>query len=128
MRDVPVLQIRRIRRIKGGFSFIPHRFLNDGFFTSLNHLELILYVFFVLVSDRLGMSFYGDETIMRLTDLSLDELHETRDMLVNKSLIEFEAPFVQVLKLPDKPILCQEETADNPAIRILKSLQGETDD
>ena len=36
----------RIRGIKGGFSFIPHRFVTDGFLSSLNQKQLLLYLFF----------------------------------------------------------------------------------
>ena len=52
----------RIRSIKGGFSFIPHRFVTDGFLTSLNQTQLLLYLFLVLVSDRFGLSYYRPET------------------------------------------------------------------
>jgi hypothetical protein len=47
-----VLDADRIRRIKGGFSFIPHRFLTDGFLKRLNPRELLLYIFLVLAADR----------------------------------------------------------------------------
>ena len=128
MPEIPVLNIRRIRRIKGGFSFIPHRFLNDGFFASLNHAELLLYFFFVLVSDRFGMSFYGDESIMRQVGLSIDELYRSRELLVEKDLIVFEPPFIQVLDLPCRPVFEDSETVENPASKVLRSLQGGTDD
>ncbi len=49
-----VLNTDRIRRINGGFSFIPHRFVTDGFVSSLNRQQLLLYLFLVLVSDRYG--------------------------------------------------------------------------
>ena len=127
MSEIPVLNIRRIRRIKGGFSFIPHCFLNDRFFTSLNHTGLLLYFFFVLASDRFGMSFYGDESIMRQVDLSRDELYLSRGLLVEKDLIAFDPPFVQVLDLPCKPVFGS-KTAENPASKILKSLQEDADD
>jgi hypothetical protein len=48
----------RIRRINGGFSFIPHRFVCDGFLASLQQKELLVYLFLVTVSDRHGLSFY----------------------------------------------------------------------
>ena len=44
-----ILNSERIRRIDGGFSFIPHRFLTDGFLASLSQEELLLYFFLVLV-------------------------------------------------------------------------------
>ncbi len=45
-----------------------------GFFASLDRRELVLYVFYVLASDRFGMSFYGDQSIARLTSFAEDEL------------------------------------------------------
>ena len=47
-----VLNPNRIRCIERGFSFIPHRFLTEGFLFSLDQRELLLYFFLVLVSDR----------------------------------------------------------------------------
>jgi len=37
-----ILDSNRIRRINGGFSFIPHRFLTEGFLASLGQKELLL--------------------------------------------------------------------------------------
>jgi len=52
-----ILDPNRLRRIDGGFSFIPHRFLADGFLATLTQKELLLYLFLVMVSDRHGLSF-----------------------------------------------------------------------
>jgi hypothetical protein len=49
----------RVRRIDGGFAFVPNRFLHDGFLASLGRDELALYLFLVLAGDRNGVSFYG---------------------------------------------------------------------
>ena len=54
-----VLVANRVRRIDGGFGFIPHRFLTNGFLKTLSQRELMLYLFLVLVADRQGLSFYG---------------------------------------------------------------------
>jgi hypothetical protein len=43
-----ILDAHRIRRIDGGFSFIPHRFLTDGFLSALEPAQLLLYFFLVL--------------------------------------------------------------------------------
>ena len=40
-----ILNPDRIRRIHGGFSFIPHRFLSDGFLATLQQKEILLYLF-----------------------------------------------------------------------------------
>lgn len=47
----------RVRHVNGGFSFIPHRFLTDGFLTSLSQQEVLLYFFLILASDRNGLSY-----------------------------------------------------------------------
>jgi hypothetical protein len=124
MRNVPILDRSRIRCIEGSFGFIPHRFLSDGFFTSLNHDELILYFFWVLASDRFGMSFYGDKALAKLTGIEPEGLNEIRDRLISKSLIAFKPPLVQVLQLPDRPVSKKLSPAEHPVSRIIKSLEG----
>ena len=61
-----ILVPNRIRRIDGGFSFIPHRFLTDGFLSALDQKEILFYLFLVLVSDRNGLSFYSYDVICTL--------------------------------------------------------------
>ena len=53
----------RVRQIDGGFSFIPHRFLTDGFLISLSRQEMLLYFFLILASDRNGLSYYSYSSI-----------------------------------------------------------------
>jgi len=45
-----LLAADRIRRIDGGFSFIPHRFLTDGLLQTLSQPQLLLYIFLVLAA------------------------------------------------------------------------------
>ena len=67
-----ILKPDRIRRIQGGFSFIPHRFLTDGFLASLSQTEILLYLFLILASDRNGLSFYSYDPICTLLQITLD--------------------------------------------------------
>ncbi len=99
-----VLRPERVRRINGGFSFIPHCFLIDGFLASLDQKELLLYLFLCLASDRNGLSFYSYDAICTLVQLTLDEYIEARKGLVKKDLIAFDGTIFQVLDLPSKPI------------------------
>ena len=99
-----LLNSKRLRRIDGGFSFIPHRFLTDGFLASLSQRELLLYLFLVLVSDRHGLSYYAYDSICSLLQFSLDDYIETRDGLMEKDLIAFDGTLFKVLDLPSKPI------------------------
>ena len=97
-----VLNAERIRRIDGGFSFIPHRFLLEGFLASLNQKELLLYLFLVMASDRNGLSFYSYDNICTLLQLNLDEYIAARNALIEKDLIAFDGTLFQVLSLPQK--------------------------
>lgn len=101
-----VLRPDRVRKINGGFSFIPHRFLTDGFLSALSQKELLLYFFLVLVSDRCGLSFYSDDTICSLLGTSVDEYRTARDGLIRRDLIAFDGNLFQVLDLP--PSLIEE--------------------
>ena len=94
----------RVRKINGSFAFIEHRFLGDGFFASLDHHELLLYLFLVIVGDRNGISFYGYDKICTLLRFSIDEYTLARDSLMKKDLISFDVKFFQVLSLPAKVI------------------------
>lgn len=111
-----ILNPGRIRRISGGFSYIPHRFLTGGFFASLDQKEILLYLFLVLVSDRYGLSYYSYDMICSLMQLRLDEYIEARDGLLKKDLISFDGKIFQVLDLPDAPCHvasppCEEDSA-----------------
>ena len=99
-----VLNTYRVRRIDGGFSFIPHRFLIDGFLASLNQKELLLYLFLILVSDRNGLSYYGYDAICSLLQLTVEHYIEARDGLIKRDLIAFDGTLFQVLDLPSKPL------------------------
>jgi hypothetical protein len=95
----------RIRRPNGGFAFIPNRFLHEGFFASLDHLERSLYLFLVLAADRNGVSFYGHDRICATIEISLDDYIATRNGLIDKDLIAFDGTRFQVLSLPPAPVL-----------------------
>ncbi len=103
MIEKKVLNSQRIRRINGGFSFIPHRFVADGFLHTLNQKVLLLYLFLILVSDRFGLSFYSDESICAFLQLNQEEYANARNILIAKDLIAFNGKLFQVLDLPAKP-------------------------
>jgi hypothetical protein len=122
-----LLNPNRVRRIDGGFSFIPHRFLTAGFLSSLDQKELLLYLFLVLVADRHGLSFYSYDSICSLLQLSLDQYIEARDRLMEKDLIAFDGTIFQVLDLPSKPKEGYPSKQDPAAIaqQIQLSLNGD---
>jgi len=126
-----VLVADRIRRIDGGFSFIPYRFLTDGFLKALSQQELLLYIFLVLAADRYGLSFYSYDRICSLLHMTLEPYTAARDGLIEKDLIAFDGTLFQVLSLPTSPAHgplnttgrqltgCQTPTAIGPIIAQL---------
>ena len=98
------LNPHRLRRIDGGFSFIPHRFVTDGFLASLEQTELLLYLFLIVVCDRNGLSYYGYDAICSLLHVSVDQYIEARNGLIKKDLIAFDGTVFQVLDLPSQPL------------------------
>ena len=97
------LEPHRIRKITTSFAFIEHRFLRQGFWSSLSHHELLLYLFLVIVADRNGLSYYGYDKICSLLQICVDEYILARNLLIEKDLIAFDGSLFQVLSLPQKP-------------------------
>lgn len=94
----------RVRSIAGqGFSFIPNRFLIEGFFGSLSPDELVLYFLLVLAGDRHGMSFYHYDTLCSLLQMPVERYVLARNGLIAKDLIAFDGRSFQVLALPPQP-------------------------
>ena len=122
MMKKKVLVPDRVRHVDGGFSFIPHRFLTDGFLSSLNQEEILLYFFLILASDRHGLSFYAYDGICSLLGLSVDEYIEARDGLIGKDLIAFDGTLFQVLDLPSKPVLDLDREQNRSHIKGQQSL------
>jgi len=131
MIEKKILDPNRVRCIERGFSFIPHRFLTEGFLASLDQKELLLYFFLVLVSDRQGLSFYSYDAICSLLQLSVDDYIGAREGLIEKDLIAFDGTLFQVLDLPSTPPTHtnREGGSHHHAVRriLRQAFEGETD-
>lgn len=115
--DRTPLRPDRVRKIDGSFAFLPHRFLRAGFWASLDHRELLLYVLLALVADRQGMSFYFDDRLAAILRLVLDDFLVARVGLVRKDLVAYDpvGPRYQILALPPRPVIAaQNQTARRP--------------
>jgi hypothetical protein len=108
----------RIRKITTSFAFIEHRFLRQGFWSSLSHHELLLYLFLVIVADRNGLSYYGYDKLCLLLQITVDEYILARDLLIGKDLIAFDGHLFQVLSLPQKP-----QSSTPTALKTAKDMQ-----
>jgi len=76
-----------------------------------------LYVFLVLATDRYRLSYYSDDRICSLLQLSVAQYITARDGLIKKDLIAFDGTFFQVLDLPQKPlprsVICRRSKHEN---------------
>lgn len=115
----------RVRKINGSFAWISHQFLRRGFWSSLTHHELLLYLFLVIVGDRQGLSFYSFDKLCSLLSINTDEYIEARNALIDKDLIAFDGYLFQVLSLPqtvslkpDPPLRTMQEMARNDPATI----------
>jgi len=95
---------QRIRKITSSFAFIEHRFLRDGFWSTLDQHQLLLYVFLIIVADRNGLSYYSYDKICTLLKVAVDDYIVARNALIEKDLIGFDGNLFQVLSLPDQPV------------------------
>ena len=92
----------------------------EGFLASLNQKELLLYLFFVIASDRNGLSFYSYDNICTLLQLNLDEYIAARNALIEKDLIAFDGTLFQVLSLPQKQPHRQNRRHRSPVKQLIE--------
>ena len=90
----------RVRRPPAdGWSWIDRRFLREHA-SRLSHEAIFLYFFLAAVSDKDGLSFYGDASIALRLRMAETVVVRARDELVAADLVAYRAPLAQVLSLP----------------------------
>lgn len=94
----------RVRSVRRGFAAIPNRFLHEGFFASLGHVERSVYLFLVLAGDRNGVSYYGYDRICSTLEITPDRFVAARNALIDLDLIATDGTRFQVLSLPPEPL------------------------
>lgn len=95
-----ILVPQRLRRPPAtGWSWVDRRFLREhGDY--LSREAVLLYLFLAVAADRHGLSFYSDHTLTSRLQLSLPALQRARQELLDRDLIAYQLPLVQVLSLP----------------------------
>ena len=88
-----------VRKVPPSFSWVDHRFITHGLIAELYPLEILLYVFLIIVGDRYGLSYYGDEKICRLLKIDKPSLCILRKKLILKSFIGYKRGVYHVLAL-----------------------------
>ena len=90
----------RIRKIRGSFSPIEHRFINNRLIDLLETSEILLYFFLSTVGDSQGVSFYSSERMADLLKISVPVITTARSELILKGFIAYRNGVYQVLDLP----------------------------
>jgi hypothetical protein len=91
---------QRVRRISASFAFIEHRFLQDGFWQTLDHHERLRYLFLVIVADRDGLSYYSYDKFWTLMRILVDAY-----IVARNSLIAFDGHMFQVRSLAQNSLI-----------------------
>jgi hypothetical protein len=92
----------RIRRVpRDGWSWIDRRFLRHHA-SELSGEAITLYFFLAAVSDKHGVSFYGDDTTAALLRLDPRAVQRAREELEGHDLVAYRHPLTQVLSLPQR--------------------------
>lgn len=95
-----ILLERRVRKPpREGWSWIDRRFLQDHS-PSLSREAILLYFFLAAVSDKHGLSYYGDSAISARLRLEEAVIERAREELEARDLVAYESPLYQVLSIP----------------------------
>lgn len=100
-RQLSPIVPERIRRIRGSFGWIDHRFINEEHIRRCGKDEVLLYFFLVAVANRQGLSWWGDGGIGSVLGMKQDEVISARMGLIDKYLIAYREGVYQVLSLPE---------------------------
>jgi hypothetical protein len=121
MTEKRILANDRVRRPPcQGFSWVDRGFVRDHV-SRLTGDAILLYFFLAAVSDKHGLSFYGDSTIAVRLRMREENVVAAREQLITNDLVAFQTPFTQVLSLPPRG------RVQRKALHGLQLLFGEVD-
>jgi hypothetical protein len=89
----------RFRKVPKSFSWIDHRLVRNGYIKRCSHAAGILYLFLVCVGDDKGLSFYGDQSLMKKLSMDQRTFENARADLIRIGLVAWHNPLYQVLCL-----------------------------
>jgi hypothetical protein len=118
-----VLCRQRLRQVPPQFSWIDHRLVRDRHISRCSADGLALYLFLVTVADGQGLSYYSDQTILRLLPLDEPALVRARKELITAGLIAYQSPLCQVLAL-DAPVAGNPRPAVGEPLSLGQILRG----
>ena len=110
--DKRLIVPERLRRPPAeGFSWVDRRFMRDHA-PALGRDEILLYLFLAAVSDRHGLSYWGDAKTSARLKTEEGAIVCARDGLVRRDLLAYAAPLTQVLSLPEPRVQRTDSAAE----------------
>jgi len=111
----------RIRRPpRAGWSWVDRRFVREKA-PRLDRDAILLYFFLAAVSDKDGLSYWGDAGIAAQTRMTELAVTRAREELERQDLIAYDHPLYQVLSIPD-PLPVRRESGPNAIGDILRRM------
>ena len=103
-----ILDPKRLRRVPARFSWVDHRLIGHRLLCGADSAAWALYLFLATVGDEHGLSYYSDASVCLHLNLSDEQLRQARRQLLERTLIAWEAPLYQVLRIQtsDKASRC----------------------
>ncbi len=111
----PILP-QRVRKVPKSFSWIDHRLVSDKHIDLCSHAAAALYLFLVCVGDDKGLSYYGDQSIMKKLSMDQQVLENARSELVRNGLIAWKRPIYQILCL--EPVVAGKTLREESAMSL----------
>ena len=91
----------RVRFVDHPFGWVPFRLLSSGLLAELSVGAALLYFFLCLVSDRRGLSYWGNARVQGVLGLCEADLKRAREELCRRDLLAYGlGGLYQVLSLP----------------------------
>lgn len=92
----------RLRHPPSGFGWVDHRLVREGIIRECSTDALALYLVLVTVSDRQGLSFYGDALLCTMLGWNRERLKKARETLQHADLLAWDPPIYQLLNIREK--------------------------
>ena len=97
-----ILRSDRIRTLPAQWSWVDQRLIRMERPVKCDSKVWGLYLFLVTVSDRDGLSYYSDRSIMEWLNFEGEEFISARNVLIKADLIAHQGALYQVLSFPVK--------------------------
>lgn len=122
-----VLIPARVRRVPRQFSWVDQRLVRERYLERCSVESWALYLFLVIVGDAQGVSFYADESVIRILSIDSVMLERARRELLEAGLIAYERPLYQVLSLQAPTLSSESRCPGGPrsVIEVLRQALGE---